>query len=436
MMQDMHEIEKGADTSVITKHLLADGGSSRELRPLTPAAEAVQSNGPEKFVCHAEAVQSNGPEKPGELVLGDGGGDSGSSSPEPPEPWTPRYVVSFSNKVTKDGAAVTFTILVGQGGLTIQVLERVYEDFVYLEHCVTTDQPCEGIIVPPLPPPPTTDAALAETASKKHMGKGSKTLLGDNFQKDRLQLQKYLELLLAHPILGRSNRLESFLTVKEAPPRAKLRKGLLSRLTDSLDGRRSAVPDCEEFFQRERVWLTRSLPAMEQFDAAFQDCIHTHHRLVLSLDQVSTAMRLCAGSSNAQQRTTDTAHLTQIISIFVHTLDNCKSDLEEEVRHTDSVTGAGVELWRKYLASESEMLLRRTHLLINYQHCNRALDRTKPNRKEAIPQYCFHSTGGYRSREAVAHSASSGRQDGQRAHAAQHMELHTSLSCDPVRYIH
>ena len=52
---------------------------------------------------------------------------------------------------------------------------------------------------------------------------GSKTLLGDNFMKDRLQLQKYLQLLLCHPVLGRSNRLESFLTVKEAPPRAKVR---------------------------------------------------------------------------------------------------------------------------------------------------------------------------------------------------------------------
>lgn len=54
----------------------------------------------------------------------------------------------------------------------IQVLERVYEDFEYLEHCVTTDQPSDGLIIPPLPPQPTTDVAITETTSKKHMGKG------------------------------------------------------------------------------------------------------------------------------------------------------------------------------------------------------------------------------------------------------------------------
>ncbi|XP_018023111.1 uncharacterized protein LOC108679096 [Hyalella azteca] len=307
MMQDIHEGAKPLNSNILAP--LASENNCQS--PLTTTiAEAMQGNGPEKPICDVVAADN----------------DSGSSSPEPPEPWSPRYTVSFSNKVTKDGSAVTFTIIVGQGGLTIQVLERVYEDFVYLEHCVTTDQPCEGIIVPPLPPPPTTDAALAETASKKQMGKGSRTLLGDNFHKDRLQLQKYLELLLAHPILGRSNRLESFLTVKEAPPRAKLRKGLLSRLTESMEGRRPVVPDCEEFFQRERAWLTRSLPAMEQFDAAFHAYLHANQRLLLSLDQVSTALRLCAGASNAKQRSPDAALLTHLTSIFVHTIDNCRGE--------------------------------------------------------------------------------------------------------------
>lgn len=55
-----------------------------------------------------------------------GGGGSGSSSPEPPEPWTPRYTATFSEKVVKNGANVTFTILVGQEGLTVSLLFLVY----------------------------------------------------------------------------------------------------------------------------------------------------------------------------------------------------------------------------------------------------------------------------------------------------------------------
>lgn len=55
---------------------------------------------------------------------GDGG--SGSSSPEPPEPWTPRYTVSFSEKVVKNGAAVTFTIMVGQDSLTVSLVRHAF----------------------------------------------------------------------------------------------------------------------------------------------------------------------------------------------------------------------------------------------------------------------------------------------------------------------
>lgn len=31
------------------------------------------------------------------------------------------------------------------------MIERIYEDFEYLEHCVITDQPFQGLIIPPLP---------------------------------------------------------------------------------------------------------------------------------------------------------------------------------------------------------------------------------------------------------------------------------------------
>ena len=51
------------------------------------------------------------------------------------------------------------------------MLERIYEDFEYLEHCVITDQPSDGLIIPPLPLRPTTDPAITESNTKKHMGK-------------------------------------------------------------------------------------------------------------------------------------------------------------------------------------------------------------------------------------------------------------------------
>ena len=79
------------------------------------------------------------------------GGSSGMTTPEPQEPFTPSYSVKFTDHVTKDGDIVKFTIQVMQNGLTVQMLERIYDDFDYLEHCVITGQPSHGIIIPPLP---------------------------------------------------------------------------------------------------------------------------------------------------------------------------------------------------------------------------------------------------------------------------------------------
>ena len=57
---------------------------------------------------------------------------------------------------------------------------------------------------------------------------------------------------------------------------------------------------------------------------------------------------------------------------------------ETELQQSESVVGGGVELWRRYMEAEGEMLHRRTSLLLQYQHSNRALDKAKPNRKEAV----------------------------------------------------
>ena len=57
-------------------------------------------------------------------------------------------------------------------------------------------------------------------------------------------------------------------------PDQQVRKGLFSKLSDSLETRRTTVvPDVEEFFQRERAWLTKTLPTVQAFDQAFHELI-------------------------------------------------------------------------------------------------------------------------------------------------------------------
>lgn len=44
--------------------------------------------------------------------------------------------------------------------------------------------------VPPLPPKPAITSEMAEAKSKKQLGSDTKTLMGDQFNKDCLQLEQ------------------------------------------------------------------------------------------------------------------------------------------------------------------------------------------------------------------------------------------------------
>lgn len=304
---------------------------------------------------------------------------SGASTPEPEAPFTPKFVVRLSDHVTKDGDCVKFTLQVSQNGHTVQVLEREYEDFEYLEHCVTTSQPSHGLIIPPMPQRSAIDPYNAEIQSKRLMGKGSKTLIPDEFHKDCLQLQKYLELLLSHPVLGKSQKLHDFLTVKEAPPRTKVKKGLISRLSDSLDARKASYPDCEEFFQKERDWVAKYQPAAANANDAFSKIICAQLRISHQLEQMVTALKLSSLPN-------DQVHYMQFNNmnmIFLDCIDTLKSQTEEKADKEDLMFGAVQTLWHRYVQAENAMLLDRTCLMVDYQACNRALDKAKPNRKEA-----------------------------------------------------
>ncbi|KAK7080672.1 hypothetical protein SK128_019265 [Halocaridina rubra] len=308
------------------------------------------------------------------------GGSSGASSPEPQEPFTPKYNVRLSDKVTKDGDSVRFTLQVSQNGLTIHMLEREFEDFEYLEHCVITGQPSHGLIIPPLPQRSAIDPHNAEIQSKRLMGKESKTLIADEFHKDCHQLQKYLELLLSHPVLGKNERLLNFLTVKEAPPRTKVKKGLMSKLSNTLDFRKSSYPDCEEFFQKERDWVAKHHPAINNTAEAFNKIICAQFRVSHHIEQLVTALK----QSSMPNSELHNKQYNIMNILFYDNLDTVKGQLDEKHNKEEIMMGSVLTLWSNYIESENQMLLDRTTLMVDYQTCNRALDKAKPNRKEAV----------------------------------------------------
>ncbi|KAG0729554.1 Sorting nexin-32 [Chionoecetes opilio] len=310
-----------------------------------------------------------------------GSASSGASSPEPEEPFIPKFKVKFSDNVSKDGESVRFTLQVSQNGLTTNMLEREFEDFEYLDHCVSTSQSSRGLIIPPIPQRSAIDPFSVEVQSKRLMGVESKILIPDEFHKDCQQLQKYLELLLSHPVLGKNEKLHEFLTQKNPPPRTKVKKGLMSKLSDSLDARKSSYRDSEEFFQKERDWVTKYQPGIAYTSEALTKITCAQLRISHQLEEMVTALKI----STCPNDLVHNRQYNNINTIFLDCMDKLKvPETEDKGQQEDMALGSTLGLWSRYTHAESAMLLERTCLMVDYQACNRALDKAKPNRKEAV----------------------------------------------------
>ena len=75
------------------------------------------------------------------------------------------------------------------------------------------------------------------------------------FYFDRKSTYCELNFQLRHPVFGRDKHLEEFLVHKNAPIRAKIKKGFLTGVKESLEMRKtSTIRDPDDFFQKEKEW--------------------------------------------------------------------------------------------------------------------------------------------------------------------------------------
>ena len=112
-----------------------------------------------------------------------------------------------------------------------------------------------GLIVPPLPPQSGADPHSAENRTKKQFGSSARAMLGDDYKLEAKNLERFLQLMLSHPVFGRDKHLEEFLMQKHPPIRARIKKGFLAGMKESLDIRKtSGIKDSDDFFQKEREW--------------------------------------------------------------------------------------------------------------------------------------------------------------------------------------
>ncbi|CAG0918196.1 unnamed protein product [Notodromas monacha] len=305
---------------------------------------------------------------------------SDASTPEQCEEFRPRFRVEVLHNVIKDGEILKYTLNVTdlETGSLAATVKRQYEDFEYLEHCVSTSSRVDGVVAPAMPPRPPIDAAKAEEASRRVLGSCSRGLLGDEYRRSCRQLQRYVNALLEHRILGKDVALMEFLTKPDPPARAKVKKGILARLSDSLDARRATHPDCDEFFQKQRDWLTQFGPMISDANDKFDDLVAAECRMCGQLTHLTTALSFCLYPNTGAN-----AFHNQFQARFSDALEAVKEGFEVMAYNDEATLSMCLDWYARSVESLNGMLFRRTCLMVDYETSNKNLDRAKPHKKEA-----------------------------------------------------
>lgn len=294
----------------------------------------------------------------------------------------PMFTVVVPEAV-KRGENVMFTlqvtIVAEEKGL---VLLRQFEDFEWLHHNLVTNNDTKGIIIPPLPVKPLSDPKSAESLSKKQMGDNTRIMRGDQFENDCLSVQKYLELILSHPTFGRDKNLASFLTEQEAPVRARLNKGLITRLSSAIEtARKSNRKDVDEFYNAQRSFATEYSKAIKEASFNYNKLLVAQWRLSSTYSTVATELTSCTADRDEE--------LVKLNRVLKALSDGCEDEAtcyELKSAKGESTLGFFLDLFARYSDSLKEMHFRRVNDLIEYEASEKALEKAKPLKRQAAEE--------------------------------------------------
>ncbi|GFR66475.1 sorting nexin-5-like [Elysia marginata] len=271
------------------------------------------------------------------------------------------------------------TIVAEEKGL---VLLRQYEDFEWLHHNLVTNNDTRGIIVPPLPVKPLSDPKSAESLSKKQMGDNTRIMRGDQFENDCLSVQKYLKLILSHPTFEQDKQLASFLTEQEAPVRARLNKGLMTRLSSVIEtARKSNRKDVDDFYNS-----TEYSKAIKEASLNYNKLLVAQWRLSSSYSTVATELTSCTADRDEE--------LVKLNRVLKALSDGCEDEAtcyELKSAKGETTLGLFLDLFARYSDSLKEMHFRRVNDLIDYETSEKALEKAKPPKRQAAEEV-FEST--------------------------------------------
>ncbi|XP_058844853.1 sorting nexin-6-like isoform X1 [Acipenser ruthenus] len=260
-------------------------------------------------------------------------------------------------------------------------VEREFEDFEWLQHCLLTQEGVtglHGIIFPPLPAKPGTFLSNSEAKTKKKI---ESLAMVDNWQMYCRALEEYLHLVTAHPVLVKNPAVHSFLKHREPPIKTKVKKGIFNKLTQAVEElRKEHHKDIDDFFQNERdsnLTLTAFTKAAAE---KFLEIVLTEQKIAIACGHFSTALHLGIGQDDDPA---DYAFAKMCLKLS-EVLDTVKKNFEKVAENDLNTLGFNLELHSRFQDAEKEMLFRRTCKLVDVETANKNLGQAKPHKKAAM----------------------------------------------------
>ncbi|XP_060080085.1 sorting nexin-5-like [Ylistrum balloti] len=315
-------------------------------------------------------------------------------------PIKPLFSVKVPDAV-KNGEILQFNIKVLKTDTDEEIctVSRQYEDLEWLQHCLMTENEISGLILPPLPARPETDAKAAEKNTKKQLGTSTNVLMADEFHSHCHSVEKYLVLVLEHEVLGRDKEtLSNFLCQQEAPIRAKLKRGIMSRLSSVVEeARKGQHRDIDEFFHKQREWSTEYSKGAKETSQNFNRMLIAQIRLAGCYGHLATSM-----SAMDVYRDATSVQMNMLLSKIAEGMEDYKRGMEVLCTNDERTLGRMLDLYDRYMDSVKEMLFRRTSLLVTYEDASKALEKAKPVKKAAAEEAKASSRKAYESCSTVA----------------------------------
>ncbi|XP_028414435.1 sorting nexin-5-like [Dendronephthya gigantea] len=298
-------------------------------------------------------------------------------------------VVLVANVIeaSKDGEVVKYTIQTKEIMMGDEseerghVVVRELDDFEWLDHCIKTQNDISGIIFPPLMTKHHVTALAAENKSKKQLGNKTKSMLGDEFTKECRSLEKYIQLLLVHPMISKDVNLRKFLIDEELPPRVKVKKGILNSLSKTVDEVRfTSHKDINDEFQSRRNFVNK-------YSTDIKSCTEAFTKMVNS--QFKVASDLACFANTASFSITDgvnSKEMNRYLLEFASCLEKSRESQNVMAINDEKTLGFTLELYTNYMDGVKSMFLQRTQKLVKLESAQKALQKAKPQNQQELEE--------------------------------------------------